>query len=240
MNQPNYIPQPAGGPEGPFEQSDRSAFIKSTYLHLGVAMLGFMLLSTLFMKTGLSDAMLRVLAVSKFSWLAVLGGFMLVGWLASSMADNAESHQTQLIGLGIYVLAESLIFAPMLAMAIKIPGAISSAAIVTLALVAGLTYTAFTSKSDFSFLGGILKIGGFVALGTIIAAVLLGFQLGVWFSGIMILFAGACVLYDTSQIIHHYPANRPAGAALHLFASIALLLWYVLRIIMQLAMSGDD
>ena len=54
----------------------------------------------------------------------------------------------------------------------------------------------------------------------------------------MILFAGACVLYDTSQIIHHYPADRPAGAALHLFASVALLFWYVLRLIMSL--TGND
>ena len=72
-------------------------------------------------------------------------------------------------------------------------------------LVAGLTYTAFTSKSDFSFLGGILTVGGFVALGTIVAAVIFGFKLGIWFSGIMILFAGGCVLYDTARIIHDYP-----------------------------------
>jgi uncharacterized protein len=237
MNSPELIPE--GG--APLQTSvDRGTFIKRTYVHLAVAMLGFMVLSSVLMASGMSDAVLRALGASKFSWLVVLGGFMLVGWIATSMADNAKNHQTQLMGLAIYVLAEALIFAPMLAMASRVPGAISSAALVTLALVAGLTYTAFTSKSDFSFLGGILKIGGFVALGVIVAAVFLGFKLGVWFSGIMILFAGACVLYDTSQIIHHYPSDRPAGAALHLFASIALLLWYVLRIIMQLAISGDD
>lgn len=63
--------------------------------------------------------------------------------------------------------------------------------------------------------------------------------LGIWFSGLMVLFAGACVLYDTSRIIHDYPADRPAGAALHLFASIALMLWYVLRILISLAMNDD-
>lgn len=44
-------------------------------------------------------------------WL-FLGAFMLVGMLATRLADNAGNNQTQLIGLGIYVLAESLIFAP--------------------------------------------------------------------------------------------------------------------------------
>ncbi|EHY1099267.1 Bax inhibitor-1 family protein, partial [Salmonella enterica subsp. enterica serovar Schwarzengrund] len=41
------------------------------------------------------------------------------------------------------------------------------------------------------------------------------------------------ILYDTSNIIHHYPTDRPAGAALHLFASIATMFWYILRIFMS-------
>ena len=75
--------------------------------------------------------------------------------------------------------------------------------------------------------------------GTIVAGAIFGFKLGIWFSGLMVLFAGACVLYDTSRIIHDYPADRPAGAALHLFASIALMLWYVLRILISLATNDD-
>ncbi len=43
----------------------------------------------------------------------------------------------------------------------------------------------------------------------------------------------------TSRIIRDYPADRPAGAALHLFASIALMLWYVLRILISLATNDD-
>ena len=55
-----------------------------------------------------------------------------------------------------------------------------------------------------------------------------GFQLGTWFSVAMIGFAGAAVLYDTSNIIHHYPEDRYVSAAMQLFASIALMFWYVL------------
>ena len=62
-----------------------------------------------------------------------------------------------------------------------------------------------------------------------------GFSLGIWFSAVMIIFAAAAILYDTSNIIHYYPTDRPAGAALHLFASVMLMLWYVLRLLMQLA-----
>ena len=177
---------------------------------------------------------------NKFLWLGVMGAFMLVGWLASHLADNSDNPQTQLMGLGLYVLAEGLIFAPMFGIAqIVAPGAIGAAAFITLLLVGALTWTAFTSKTDFSFLGGTLKVVGLVALGTIIAGAIFGFKLGIWFSGLMVAFAGACVLYDTSKIIRDYPVDRPAGAALHLFASIALMLWYVLRILISLA-SNDD
>ncbi len=59
-----------------------------------------------------------------------------------------------------------------------------------------------------------------------------GFQLGTWFSVAMIGFAGAAVLYDTSNIIHVYPEDRYVAAAMQLFASIALMFWYVLRLLM--------
>jgi uncharacterized protein len=227
----------AGGPSStPQGSTSRTNFIRSTYTHLAGAMLAFIALSGALHMTGAGLAMLKMLGSAQYMWLAVMGAFMLVGWLASHLADTAASNQTQLTGLGIYVVAEALIFAPLFAIAsLKAPGAIGAAGFVTLLLVGGLTWTAFTSKSDFSFLGGFLKVGGLVALGTIVAGAIFGFSLGIWFSGLMVLFSGACVLYDTSKIIHSHPVDRPAGAALHLFASIALMLWYVLRILISLA-----
>ncbi len=218
----------------------RVAFIRSTYKYLAVALLAFTVVSGLLYMSGVGVAMLKLMSASRWVWIGFLGAFMVVGWLASNWADNAESNEKQMLGLGVYVLAESLIFAPLFAIAAMVaPKAIPAAGFITLLLVAGLTYTAFSTKKDFSFLGGILKIAGFCALGAIIAGAIFGFSLGIWFSAIMVVFAGGCVLYDTSNIIHHYPTDRPAGAALHLFASIALMLWYVLRILISLASSDD-
>jgi FtsH-binding integral membrane protein len=226
------------GPRVP-ETMGRGNFIKSTYLHLCAAILGFAVVSAALKASGISAMTLTALSGSRFAWLGVMGAFLLVGWLASSLADNAQRRRTQLTGLSLAVVGESLIFAPLLAMADAIaPGAISSAAIATVALIGGLSYVAFTSKGDFSFLGGILKVGVFVALGLIVASILIGFKLGVWFSGAMVIFASAAVLYDTTQIIRHYPADRPAGAALHLFSSFALLFWYMVRLLIDLA--SDD
>ena len=221
---------------GAREPEGRRNFLIATYKYLGIAIIAFAVLSGLFIMSGLSAKAAMLLAGSgKYAWLAVLGAFMIVAWFATKIADTSESPQAQMMALAGYVVAESLIFMPLMGLAMLIaPEAIGAAALITALLVAGLTYTAFTSKSDFSFLGGILKVGGFVALGTIVAAVIFGFKLGIWFSGIMIWFAGGCVLYDTARIINDYPTNRPVGAALHLFASVALLFWYVLQLLLSL------
>ena len=53
---------------------------------------------------------------------------------------------------------------------------------------------------------------------------------GVFFSVALIAFAGAAILYDTSNVIHHFPEDRYVAASLELFASVALMFWYVLRL----------
>jgi len=235
---PDIFPSPTTPHAAP---SARRDFIVATYKYLGAAIVAFVVVSAVLMMSGFSEGAARYLAAnSSYVWLLVLGAFMLVGWLATRMADDVVDPQKQLLGLGLYVVAQALVFAPMLGLAQLIaPDAIGSAAFVTAVLVAGLTWTAFTSKSDFSFLGGILKVGGLVALGTIVAGIVFGFSLGIWFSGLMVLFAGGCVLYDTARVARDFPTDRPVAAALSLFASIALLFWYVLRILLSLVSNND-
>ena len=49
----------------------------------------------------------------------------------------------------------------------------------------------------------------------------------------MVGLAGAAILHDTSNVLHHFPEDRYVGAALELFASVALMFWYVLRLFMS-------
>lgn len=173
--------------------------------------------------------------VMQVSWLLILGGFILVTWFARSLARNA-SLSMQYTGLALYIVAESLIFVPLLWIAIyySSPDVLPMAALLTTALFMGLTVVAFTTRADFSFLGGILTVGGLVALGVIIAGAIWGFNLGLVFSGAMVLLACGAILYDTSKIIHTHTPDQYVAASLELFASVMLLFWYVLRIMMRL------
>ncbi len=47
----------------------------------------------------------------------------------------------------------------------------------------------------------------------------------------MIGLAGGAILYDTQKIYRSYPADRQVAAAMSLFASVALMFWYVLRLL---------
>ena len=76
--------------------------------------------------------------------------------------------------------------------------------------------------------------GGIVAVGAIVAAIVCNFSLGVWFSVAMIALASGYILYDTSNVLHHYRTDQHVAASLALFASAALLFWYVLRLLIQL------
>jgi uncharacterized protein len=213
----------------------RSVFITRVYIHLVAALIGFTVLEMLYFETGIAGAITSFVAGT--SWLLVLGAFMVVGWLASRVAHTSASMPAQYLALAGFVVAESIIFAPMLYLANQMAsGVIQSAATVTLLGAGGLTAVALITRRDFSFLRGMLVWGGILALIAIVSSVLFGFQMGTWFSVIMIGFAGAAVLYDTSNVLHHYSEDRYVGAALELFASIALMFWYVLR----LFMSRDD
>jgi len=212
--------------------NSRATFISRTYAHVALAILGFTVLESYLFSSGIAETIVvRVLSVN---WLLILGAFMLVSWLATHVALNVESKPLQYAALAGFVVAEAIIFLPMLYMAvITEPAVIESAASVTLLGAGGLTAVAFITKRDFSFLRGLLVWGGILALVAIVAAVLFGFQMGTWFSVAMIGFAGAAVLYDTSNVLHHYPEDRYVAASLALFASIALMFWYVLRLFLS-------
>ncbi len=212
--------------------SERAQFIVRTYVHLFGAILAFALIEIALFQLNLALPIAQ--AMLGTSWLVVLGAFMVVSWLATHAAHSATSKGAQYAALAAYVVGQAIIFVPLLFAAQTVaPGAIQSASLVTFIGFAGLTAVAFQTRKDFSFLGGLLRWGFIVALVLIIAGVIFGFNLGTFFSVAMVGLAGGAILYDTSNVIHHYPTDRHVGAALQLFASVALMLWYVLRIFMS-------
>lgn len=214
--------------------ADRATFIRKTYIHLAGAILAFVGIEAYLMVSGLAFQITQTMFGTQWGWLLVLLAFMGVSMLANWWASSQTSKPMQYLGLGLYTVAEAIIFAPLLWLAqIKAGGGvILEAGVVSIGLFLGITAVVFLTKKDFSFLGPILMIGGFVALGAIVASIAFGFSLGTLFAFIMVAFAGASILYETSNVMHRYNTNQHVAASLSLFASIALLFWYILRIYM--------
>ncbi len=210
----------------------RGRFIARTYNHLFGAIVAFAAIEFALFQTGLAYPIAQ--SMLSVSWLLVLGGFMVAGWLASRVAHTSQSLPAQYAALAGYVVIQAIIFLPLLVMANAVaPGAISSAGIVTVLGFGALTGIALVTRKDFSFMRGVLMWGGVGAMLLIAAGVLFGFQLGTFFSVAMVVFAGAAILYDTSNVVHHFPEDRYVGASLQLFSSVTLMFWYVLRIFMS-------
>lgn len=216
-------------------EAERTTFIRKTYLHLAVAVGAFVLLEAALMSVFSAQAIAQFFLSSKWMMLAVLGGFVAVSWVANAWAQSSSSRGMQYAGLSLYVVAEAVVFLPMMSLSIALdPKLPLQAGLITLILFGGLTAIAFLTKADFSWMGRVLCLIGIAAFALAVAGLCFGFSLGLWFSAAMIVFAGAYILYDTSNIMHHYNTDQYVAASLALFASVALLFWYVLRLLMSL------
>ncbi|HMI92737.1 MAG TPA: Bax inhibitor-1 family protein [Polyangiales bacterium] len=217
---------------------ERAAFITKTYLHLLGAIVAFTFLEVLWFATPVAPLMIQFMTGGGLNMLLVLGAFIGVGFLANNWAMSAASLGKQYAGLALYTVAESLLFLPLIWVAWSLgakgePGLLSKAVMITLTMFGSLTGIVFVTRKDFSFMRGVLIFAGFAAMGLVAASLIFGFTLGMVFSYAMIAFACGYILYDTSNVMLRYRTSQHVAAALALFASVMLLFWYVLRILIS-------
>ncbi len=218
-------------PVGELSADARGSFLVRTYTHLALAIAFFVGIEVWLFQSGLAASIVTLF--SSVSWLVVLGGFMLLSWLATFLARPSIPRPAQYLGLVSYVLLQALITVPLLYVADQTaPGMIASAAQATLGGFFLLTGVVVVTRKDFSFLRTFLIWGGLLGLGVIVCSVIFKFDPGTWFSVAMVLLAGGSILHTTSAIMRDYPEDADLAAAIQLFASVALLFWYVLRLFM--------
>lgn len=215
--------------------NERVAFIQRTYGHLAGAILAFMGLEMVLLNLpGIEPFILSMLG-GRVSWFIVLMAFMAAGWVAQAWANSSTSRGLQYAGLGLYVVAEAIIFLPLLYIAKRFtdPNVIPAAGLITLAVFGGLTLATFITGRDFSFLRTGLTVFSCLAAGVILGSLFLGFSLGTIFAYAMVALMCGYILYYTSNVMYHYRTDQHVAAALALFACVATLFWYILQILMS-------
>jgi FtsH-binding integral membrane protein len=241
--------------------SERVAFLRRTYAHLGVALLAWAALTAGLMVYATEFSLKFSLWAMRgsWTWLAVMLLFMVVGWGASRLAQSEASRGAQYAGLGLAVVAEAIILQPLLWMAMMVTSGskglfiktkagllvnmdaagpakalILQAAGITLAIFIGLTLVVFLTKKDFSFMRGILTVASFAFLGIILVSAIAGFSMGAVICGFGVALMAGYILYQTSLVMRDFPPTFHVAAALMLFSTIATLFWYVLQLLISL------
>ena len=231
------IQQPQVVPVAALSDEAKVAFYKKTYAHVAGGVMAFYMFETLLLQSDTIKSFFYNIMGNGISWLLLLGAFMFITNYVEKTALKTADKNKQYLAYGIYILAEALIFVPLLGMVIDfIPNSselLTQASIITLTLFGGLTAVVFVTKKDFSFLKSALTIGFFIAMGLIIAGSLFGFNMGLWFSVGMCVLAGGSILYQTSNLVHEYTNEQYIPAAIGLFASLMLLFWYVIQLFLS-------
>jgi FtsH-binding integral membrane protein len=220
-------------------ENARVAFIRRTYLHLAGSVAVLVGLEALLLRavdTPAGKAFLAQWFQSPVSLLVILGLFIAGGFLARYLARAAMPPAVKYAGLALYIGIEALFLLPILYVATYHPkyaqtGIINQAAVLTLITFAGLTLSVFITRRDFSGLRPILCVASFALLAVIVAGILFGFGLGLWISFACIALAAGYILYDTSNILHHYGTDEHVGASLELLADVVLLFYHILRVL---------
>lgn len=213
--------------------SERMAFIRRTYLHLFGAIFIFTALEALIFASGAAAPIAQAMMGS---WILVLVAFIGVSFLANWWATRDTSPALQYAGLALFIGVEALIFLPLLYLAVAQGGGVDvivSAGSVTAILCGFVTIFVFVTKKDFSFMGWAIKLCMIGALILVVLATLMGWSLGAWFSGLMVVLGLGYLLYETSNVLHRYRTDQHVAASLALFASVMLVFYYVLRLFMS-------
>lgn len=219
------------------DRETRAAFIRRTYGHLAGAIVVFAGLLYLFVNTpAIRDPLFNLMANGQ--WWIILAAFIGASWVGNWWANSSTSLSTQYAGLMIYTVAQAVIFVPIVTYVtffLQQPEILTQAAVLTLITFGGLTGFVMITGADFSFLRGFLALASLAAFALIIIAMFFGgIQLGTWFVVAMLGLSAGYVLYDTSNVMHHYRTEQHVAAALALFASVALMFWYMIRLVIAL------
>jgi FtsH-binding integral membrane protein len=206
---------------------ERATFLRKTYLLLlaGVATFAATLWAAGNVEPvrGWASSLGRLIYGNQLGWLLYMGLFIGGGIAVHAVAEKRPINLVAFFG---YTFLLGLLLAPLiLFIAARQDGGaiIDQAALMTTVVFGGLTAYVMISGKDFSFLRGALWIGMLALLAVGLCGMLFGFSLGFWFSAAAVVLFAGYILYDTSNVLHHYPTTAHVSAAVVLFTDVVLL-----------------
>ncbi|MFN3243794.1 MAG: Bax inhibitor-1 family protein [Planctomycetota bacterium] len=217
--------------------NEKAAFLKKVYGILLLGVLGFA--ATLFACAtvpALTDLTWRfanlIYGNGLMGWAIYMAIFLGGSWLVQSVAEKRPINAFAYAG---WVVLMALMVAPVVLIASEAHGVgiIQQASALTALVFGGLTVYVLWTGKDFSWMRGLLMLGFLVLVATSLLGWVLGFSLGLWFSGLVVLLAAGYILYNTSVILNHLPTHMAMTGAITLFTDVVLLFKHILILLMN-------
>mgnify|MGYP005844563645 CR=1 FL=1 len=222
--------------------SERLSFIRKVYLGLTAMLLGTMAASAASLAYGLPTMLLDAAGSGLIFWIAIIAASFGVYFVRKVPGLN-------ILGMAVLSAMMGVAISPLLYVAHMVQpgqhilgGIVAQAFLLTSSIFVGLTVYVFTTRKDFSWLGGALWVGFFLLLACIIGFMIFGMpsqEIYIAYCIFGVLLFTGFILYDTSIIIHHLSTDEWVAGSLNLFFDFINLFLYILRLLLILAASRE-
>ncbi|MGL4758246.1 MAG: Bax inhibitor-1/YccA family protein [Patescibacteria group bacterium] len=208
-------------------------FLTKTYFNLFLGILAFVA-STYFLIISGAAKTITLFFSNLWVSIAVILFLSLSTTFFINFTYSNKNIGMQYFGLIGYAILQSILVVPVIYSASLInPTVLPSAFFFTLALFLLLTAVVYFTGIDFGFMRSFIVFASIASLVIVIVSLLAGFNLGIFFTGFLILLACSYILYDTSNIIQNYESTKPIGAATALLGAIIMLFVNIVQFLMQ-------
>ena len=205
---------------------ERAQFLQRTYSTLFAGVLGLCVTLWAFQHVPILQQIGYALISN---WILYIVAGLGITYAVHAVADR---YPINLVAYAAYVVFFGIYLGPLVMIA-EGTGLVTQAALLTGIVFTGLTGYVFYTGKDFSFLGGALTVGLFTLVGVGLLGWLFGFSLGIFYPAAAVLLFAGYILYDTSNILHHYPTTAYVTAAIVLFTDVVMLFKNLLILLMQ-------
>ena len=217
------------------DSNARRSFITATYLNLFMGVVAFVIANYLLIASGAAKVITQFFYGN--IWISVIAaiafGFVTSFFLNFTASNNSKA--VQYFGLFSFAAIEAVFVVPVIYFAASFrPALLAPATFFTLGFFLLMTGIVYFTGIDFSFLRSFLMFAGIASLVILIVSLFAGFNLGIFFTGFLILLSCGYILYDTSQVLNNYNANQSVAAATALLGSIVMLFVNILQFLMQM------
>ncbi len=229
---PGFDPYAADDLSKGLAQDSRLGFIRKVYgiLSAQLSMTAFAVCLAMIDQTASRDFFRRATPLL----IVALMVYIVTLYALGCYRSIARSVPTNYILLGLFTASMSYMVASITSF--YEPEIVLAAAVLTAAVVVGLTVYAITTKTDFTYCGGAMWAFFFVVLTcTIMSFFLRGRVAQVWISGLIIFMMSFYIIYDTQVIVGNHELKLEIDdyvfAAMMLYIDIVRLFLEILKIL---------